>query len=154
MQRAIQHPGLHYNSDGFETIRTNRTGGTTEFGGVYLVDIPQSNVASTNAIEGTKNVVAVTTALFGKPHRAVVALEAIANNAEGRFVEGDMVLVQVRVNSTTDIAKGDPLKLVNNQESLVRATWGTDRWVAIANEARTEDNEGLISAWFFSTPQF
>jgi hypothetical protein len=65
-----------------------------------------------------------------------------------------MVLVQVRVNSTTDIAKGDPLKLVNNQESLVRATWGTDRWVAIANEARTEDNEGLISAWFFSTPQY
>lgn len=130
----------------------NRSGSTLTQYGVYTLDMVQGQAESTTAALGDTNLVAVATANMCQP--MVVAQTAAADNASLQVAEGEGVICTVLVESTTDIAKGDPLKTVNGQAYLVKATVGTDHWNAVAREARTDNDTGLISVLFYSTRRF
>lgn len=141
-------PGVYQDSAGF--TRTNRTGATIAQGGCAIIDHAQAEAESTSVALGQQNLTAVTTALL-KAGRFAFCLErdGVADNGEGRFCDIPGAVIQVLVESTTDIAKGDLLKGVNGQAYLVKATNGTDRPVARALEARTSNDTGLIYAQIF-----
>lgn len=150
MPLPVTTPSSKHSTAGF--TRMNRTGATIAYGGVAIVDAMQAEAESTDIGLALHNLTAVTTALF--KHACVVVCRetaGVADNAEGRFAESnDGAMVDVLVDSTTDIAKGDLLKCVNAAAYLVKATNGTDRPVARALEARTADTQGTIKCQLFS----
>jgi hypothetical protein len=134
-------------------IVNNRTGATTVKGGVGFLDLAQAEAESTSIGLGCSNVTATTTALIAYGILAVFT-GALADNATGRAIVAEGEIVDINVDSTTDIAKGDTLKPVNAGDHMVKATKGTDRWFAIALEARTADTEGTIRAVLYSSGRF
>jgi len=114
-------------------------------GGIYAVDLHQSDAASTTVAKGTENLVPVTTALIATGF-LLVADAIVADNAAANVNFGIGVEVNLLVESTTDIAKGDALKAVNAQAYAVKATPATDRYHFIALEARTANDTGIIKA--------
>lgn len=150
MNKIIGLPGSQYDSNNAAPVRTNRTGGAALVGGAYVVDLHTSATESTTIALGQGAVVPVTTALIAAG-QIVIARETTADDADGRFVEGEGVECDILVESTTDIAKGDALKPVNAQAYLVKATVGTDRFHAIALEARTANDTGLIRCLLYSS---
>jgi hypothetical protein len=154
MIRTIGTPGFPL-SEGQEAILlTNRTGATSVLGGTCAIDLPQADGDSTTLRLGLSNVVAASTALMAVGFIGLWATAGVADNADGRVIFGHGVLCQANVDSTTDIAKGDALKCVNAGDHLVKATPGTDRYHAIALEARTANTEGPIWVMLFSAGLF
>ena len=129
----------------------NRSGASTAVGGVLALDIAAGDAASTTPELALTNLIEPATAQFNTAEY-VVCKEVKADDLLVDCFTGDGVLVQVRVNSTTDIAKGDPLKPVNSENHLVKAT-STDPYVATALEARTTDDVGLIWVLFYTKPR-
>lgn len=166
MERDIMTAG-QYHDTGNARQRWNRTAGVTVLGGVGFVDYTQSDTASSGATDpiraSMENVVAVTTALIATRPKLVVCAEAgCADDAVGKWLEGEDFIADVNVDSTTDIAVGDWLKPVNAGDHLVKATqFSVDETGAAAAEslvpvyaqalqARTANNEGTIKARVFS----
>lgn len=150
-QKAISaFPGdVLPNTPGF--VHNNRTGATTVKGGVGFVDDAASDAATTTTY-GQDNVVAVTLArIVAGTHRlAVWAVGSTADDGAERAVVGDDLIVDLLVNSTTDIAKGDPLIPVASGDHMVKGSIG-NKFYAVALEARTANDEGTIKARLFSS---
>jgi len=119
-----------------------------------MVDAQGSATESTTPTTNEDNVIQITTARVALRLPVVVALDAYADDVRGQFVEGNDVIVSILVESTTDILEGDLLKPVDQQAYLVKATPGTDLYVARAREGRTANDTGLISCLLFSNPRF
>ena len=132
----------------------NRTGATSVLGGTAAVDVAQAESESDSIINGLGNAKAVSTALMAAGLIGVWEKAGIADNAAGGLIIGEGVRCKVNVDSTTDISKGDALKCVNAGDHMVKATTGTDRYHAIALEARTSNDEGTIEALLFSSGRF
>lgn len=130
----------------------NRAGAATVVGGVYRLDTGATADASTTTVEkGLEHLLLPITASLGNA-QYVVALEAVADDAQVRAAYGQGVLVSLRVDgNSVNIAKGDPLKPVNGATDLVKAT-AQDKYIALALEAATTDN-ATIKAIFFTHPQ-
>lgn len=152
MIRTIGIPGVPFEANQPVTL-TNKTAATTSEGSIGFLDEAQADADSTTLALGLSNVVAASTALMAYGH-AVLAKGAYADDADGLFEAGEGVRSRIRVNSTTDIAKGDVLKPVNGQNYAVKATKGTDRWIAVALEARTSDDAGVIECVLYSRGKF
>lgn len=164
MSAAISSAKIRYPAGSTRAFR-NRTGGATVAGGIYVIDIPQADGDSGSIAAGLENILGVTTARMAVRPRVVIATEAVDDNGVVQCVEafGVPVITQCRVESTTDIAKGDLLKLVDVQTYLVKATVAytvneagsstRDTYYARALEARTSNDAGLISVLFYSEPQ-
>jgi hypothetical protein len=160
-------PGAHVASN--PTINlANRTAATLAEGSVGFLDTPQADADSTTVSLGLDNVVAVTTARMAQcPVLAVASLAAVGvvDNDRGEFHVGEGIKCRIRVDSTTDIAKGDKLKPVNAGDHMVKAsiagatidptgTAALDRWYAEALEARTTNDEGLVLCRLYSSGRF
>jgi len=135
--------------------RTNKTGSDTVVGGVYSVDLPgddadsqTSSAADPNKSQG--NVTAVSTADIAAGE-LIVAEEIVADDADGRFCEGEGVVVNVLVDGTTDVAAGDPVKAQNASTSVIKATVGTDRFHGICLVAQTSSTPTLCPVLWFSS---
>lgn len=133
------------------SLRFNRTGATSVQGGTGALDLTQTQSESSNIGNAESNVTPVTTALIAAGVIGFWISAGVADNKAGYFVVGEGVICDVNVDSTTDIAKGDALKAVNAGDHMVKATVGTDRYHAIALEARTADTEGSIRCIVFSS---
>ncbi len=147
--------------------RTNRTAGTLVKGSVGMVDDLLTDGDSTTIQLAMDNIVAVSTARISARCPLVVFCgDSCVDNEQGNFAEaqGDAI-VQVLVNSTTNIAAGDFLKPVDASDSLVKNASAANPFVvdesgsvsdtltisyARALEARTADDEGLIWCRLYS----
>jgi hypothetical protein len=128
-------------------LLTNKTGGALVKGSVVVLDL--TKVTATTLLEVQDFVKLWAT---GKPALVFIAADSIADGAVGPFIPGraEGTLCLVEVDSTTDIAVGDQLKLVTGVDHLVKATAGTDPYCAIALEARTSNDQGNIAAVVFN----
>lgn len=127
----------------------NRTGAATALGYVGFVDDIQSDAASTTLALGLAGIVKPATAHLTQPGRipAVCVEAGVADDGEGRWAvaqDASGLVIQILVESTTDVALGDPLKIVDAQYYLVKATTGADEFVAIALEAKTANSAAVM----------
>lgn len=139
-------------NDSFETqylTVNNRTGGALVVGGVYALDQAQAEAESTTVQTAFHNLIAVATASL-KNVILVVAQEAAADNAQAVVIVSGFA--SVRVESTTDVTKGDPLKGVNTQNYLVKAASTGDRIVAYAGTTVTADSAAVQNVLFDGWP--
>lgn len=147
--RTIGLPTEFFGSIQEAPVRFNRCGAATKVGGIYLVDLHQADAASTTPHLGAGNIILPTTAgnLVGFH---VIALDAVADDADLRTAQGDGLMLRAFVDATSAITKGDGLKIVNGADHMVKATAGTDRINAIAMETKGSGT-GLIWVLFYST---
>lgn len=144
----------------------NRTAATVAFGDVGIIDSAQADAASTSWQTGLSNVVAVSDGQVDRGCRKIAICQdpnGAADDAECMWViQKQDTICRVKVNTTTDITKGDLLIPVEGQVYLVKAphvvpTLGTDSAagssvaallkegvVAEALESRTANDTGLI----------
>jgi hypothetical protein len=135
-------------------LLNNRTGATSVQGGSGALDVAQTQGESTSIGLALTNVTPVTTAIIAAGVIGVWESAGVVDNAKGRFIIGEGVQCVLNVDGTTDVAKGDALKAVNAGDHFVKATVGTDRYHAIALEARTANSEGPVRALLFSSGRY
>lgn len=142
----VGSPGAGALMDERKIPAVNRTGGATVVGGVYALDVAQSDGASTSIELGASNVIAVATARFKSP--LVVALQVLADDQEGTFMLQSPD-VPILIEGTTDVAAGESLVPVNAQTYLKNQSTNTLAGaIAFAWAAQTSATPTLTRCYF------
>ncbi len=144
------HNGIQFLGDSFATENIavkNVTATSAVAGGIYALDIPAADSDTNGAANVVRaelgNLVAVTSAnLHGV--LAIPSKKILPGETGSAVIAG---FVSVKVNGTTDIAKGDRLKASAGSAVLTKATTN-DVGVGLALEAFTTNADGSIKALF------
>ena len=140
-------------------VYVTKRGGAAAKGDVVMFDLANADTATTNntlggLASGWKNVIEPTTALEEKGIFAV-ALEAIADDAEGWVRVYGIVDAFCHTEDTQDLAAGELMYLdvsveVNALTADLPASTDNNKYLAISLEAQTTDptTPTLYSVWF------